>query len=132
MATTPSGEILLVKNNGAFNPEMRLVIINDEFPDDRTKDTPVNITGYIIKMDLAAFTIVNGEVVIGTTFDSFITGDDITITDATGGYFEPLKADITAWVQQVAVADVVFTDVNGDGLNDTTRLFYLNIVDGVT
>ena len=129
---TVQGELLLVKNNGAFNPEMRLVIISDEFPNDRTLDTPVDITGYTIKMDIASFTMVNEKVVIGTTFDSFITGTDITITDATGGYFKPLSADISAWTQQVAVADVVFTDVLGDGLNDTTRLFFLNIEDGVT
>ena len=130
--STPTGEIILIKNNGVFNPEMRLVTIDDDYPDDRTKDTAIDITNYIIKMDLASFTIVDDEIVVGTTFDSFITGADITITDALNGYFKPLKADITAWTQQVAVADVVFTDVDGDGYNDTTRLFFFKIVNGVT
>lgn len=120
-----SGEIILIKNNGAFNPEMRYAISSDEFPNDRTLDIGIDITGFTIKMYVRTS---DGELI-----ESFSTADgSITITNATGGYWQPLQADISTWSEQVAEFDIVYNDVLGDGLNDATKTGYFDIRQGVT
>lgn len=119
------GEVFQIKNNSAFNPEMRYVIIDDTDPDDRTLDTAIDITGFSISMKIKT----DAAVLI----QEFSTGaGTITITDAVNGYYKPLLADTSAWSEQVAKADIVLNDVLGDGLNDGTETFYLNIMQGIT
>jgi len=118
--------ITYVKNNGAYNPEMRHVTLSDVDPQDRSLDTPIDLTGFIITM-----VVKNSarEVV-----DTFTTADgSITITNATQGYFKPLKADISNWVSgSTYITDIKLTDVNGDGLNDATETLTIVVVEGLS
>lgn len=120
---------VIIKNTAAFTPELRLVtpLAGHPTTDDDWADfaTPVDLTGFIIKMELKN---IDTDVLI----DTFQSPATITIPAGDQGYFYPLKADITTWTEQKAKADVIFQDVDGDGLNDTVLDFYFDIRQGVT
>ena len=118
--------VTYVKNNGAFNPEMRHVVLSETNPNDRDLDTPIDITNFIITM-----VVVNSA---SETIDTFTTADgSITITDAPGGYFKPLKADISSWVGgETYYCDVKLNDVDGDGLNDASENLAIVVIEGIS
>jgi hypothetical protein len=124
--TNSTGPVTKVKNNAAYNPEMRHVTLSSVDPNDRTLDIGIDITGFIISVVIKDSNLV--------TIDTFTTADgSITITNAAEGYFKPLKADISNWVAgEIYQTDVKLTDVGGDGLNDATSTMFIEVLQGIS
>lgn len=124
--TDSTGPLTKIKNNAAYNPELRHVALSSIDPNDRTLDTGIDITNFVITV-----IIKDSEL---NTIDSFTTADGtITITDAVNGYFKPLKEDISHWVAgEIYQTDVKLKDVDGDGLNDSTSTLFIKVLQGIS